>query len=285
MSSTPQRHPISTVHSTASCLPILKQVRFSIENEFDEVAVTWYSESEVRCITPERNGPGTAHITAANDGMQFSGYPLVYTKVGPAIIHVTIWAFHPTRHHSMWVFHQRRGPVSPTRQCGGHLMSHLSVWSFHQVITVVLPNITALGSLHHVTTIILPDITPHHATRLGRPHLPGSGSFLKFIFDNSNPGCLDCINSADGFGLNPDFIMEKWHVDNATGPYIGGTEVTITAAGLDWDTAGITQHRDLVYAATGQKYNGPVGGAHSIMHATSSSTYRTLIFIELNARV
>jgi hypothetical protein len=60
------------------------------------------------------------------------------------------------------------------------------------------------------------------------------------------------------------------------------TEVTITAAGLDWDTAGITQPYDLVYAATGQKYNGPVGGGltqHSIMHAMSSSTYGTLIWL------
>jgi len=38
------------------------------------------SESEVRCVTPQRNGPGTAHITASNDGAQYSGYPLIYTK-------------------------------------------------------------------------------------------------------------------------------------------------------------------------------------------------------------
>ena len=92
-------NPISTVHSTATHLPILKQVRFSIENEFDEVAVTWYSESEVRCITPDRNGPGTAHITAANDGMQFSGYPLVYTKVGPRYHPRQHMVFHPNTQH------------------------------------------------------------------------------------------------------------------------------------------------------------------------------------------
>ena len=128
----------------------------------------YVSESEVRCVTPRRNGPGTAHVTASNDGLQFSGFPLVYTK--------------------------------------------------------------------------------------------GSGTFLKFIFDNSNPGCLDCLNSADGTGLNPLSIVEKWYVDNATGPYIGGTQVTITAKGLDWAKMGQNQPYDLILPATGQKYNGPVGG-------------------------
>jgi len=144
------------------------KVRFAIENEFDEVVPVYYSPSEIRCMTPQRNGPGTAHITVANDGMQFSGFPLVYTK--------------------------------------------------------------------------------------------GSGTFLKFIFDNSNPGCLDCLNSADGRGLNPLSIMEKWYVDNSTGPYIGGTQVTITARGLDWVTANVAHPYDLIFAGTGQKYNGPVGG-------------------------
>ena len=36
----------------------------------------------------------------------------------------------------------------------------------------------------------------------------GSGTFLKYIYDNSNPGCLDCVNSADGNGLNPTAIIE-----------------------------------------------------------------------------
>ena len=63
--------------------------------------------------------------------------------------------------------------------------------------------------------------------------IKGSGSFLKFIFDNSDPGCLDCLNSRvislglqnTTVGLNPSYITEKWAVDNATGPYIGGTDV------------------------------------------------------------
>jgi hypothetical protein len=36
--------------------------------------------------------------------------------------------------------------------------------------------------------------------------------------------------------------------------------VTITAKGLDWAKAGISQPYDLVLPSTGQKYNGPVGG-------------------------
>ena len=90
--------------------------------------------------------PALAHVTVANDGMQFSGWPLVYTK--------------------------------------------------------------------------------------------GSGTFLKFIFDNSRPGCLDCLNSNIPLsggrvyaGLNPKKVVEKWVLDNSTGPYIGGTLVTITATG------------------------------------------------------
>ena len=35
-------------------------------------------------------------------------------------------------------------------------------------------------------------------------YVKGSGTFLKFVFDNSNPGCLDCMNTnlacADGEG-------------------------------------------------------------------------------------
>lgn len=139
--------------------PATHQIRFAIENEFDEVDVIYISESEVRCVTPRRNGPGTAHVTASNDGQQFSGFPLVYTK--------------------------------------------------------------------------------------------GSGTFLKFIFDNSEPGCLDCINSMDGDGLNPLNVVEKWFVDNATGPYIGGTQVTITAKGLDFARANINAPYDLFLAGTG----------------------------------
>ena len=102
----------------------------------------YISDSEARCVTPARTTPSTSHVTVSNDGRQYSGWPLVYTK--------------------------------------------------------------------------------------------GSGTFLKFIFDNSEPGCLDCVNSVYGNGLNPTFVTEKWHLDNATGPYIGGTLVTITAKGLNW---------------------------------------------------
>jgi hypothetical protein len=131
------------------------------------VLYTYVSDSEAHVVTPTRSSPGTAHVSASNDGSEFSAFPLVYTK--------------------------------------------------------------------------------------------GSGTFLKFIFDNSEAGCLDCLNSADGVGLNPLQITEMWHLDNATGPYVGGTEVTITARGLDWAAAGVAP-TDLTMPGTGQLYNGPVGG-------------------------
>ena len=77
-------------------------------------------------------------------------------------------------------------------------------------------------------------------------YIRGSGTFLKFIYDNSDPGCLDCLNTpssgdcglGEGAGgrncLNPYFVNEVWDVDNATGPYVGGTEVTISAVGLNF---------------------------------------------------
>ena len=126
----------------------------------------YISDSEARCVTPARTTPSTSHVTVSNDGRQYSGWPLVYTK--------------------------------------------------------------------------------------------GSGTFLKFIFDNSEPGCLDCVNSVYGNGLNPTFVTEKWHLDNATGPYIGGTLVTITAKGLNWPD-GVAPY-DLFVPGSGQRYNGPVGG-------------------------
>ena len=134
----------------------------------------YISDSEGRCVTPSRRTPSTAQVTVSNDGRQFSGWPLVYTK--------------------------------------------------------------------------------------------GSGTFLKFLFDNSQPGCFDCVNSivpgsADGSGLNPLQITELWSVDNKTGPYIGGTDVTITAKGLDWVKADVGRPPyDLFVPGFGLRYNGPVGG-------------------------
>ena len=97
----------------------------------------------------------------------------------------------------------------------------------------------------------------------------GSGTFLKFIFDNSNPGCLDCLNSADGNGLNPLSIVEQWYVDNATGPYIGGTQVTITAKGLNWargQATTINNPYDLIFPATvgGLYKSNPLRPTHSL---------------------
>ena len=62
--------------------------------------------------------------------------------------------------------------------------------------------------------------------------------------------CFDCVNSefpgsADGSGLNPAQITELWTIDNKTGPYIGGTEVTVTAKGLDWAKADVARPYDL----------------------------------------
>ena len=115
------------------------------------------------------------------------------------------------------------------------------------------------------------DPRPHHPLHLPRHRLQrrspvqrlapgvhqGLGTFLKFIFDNSEPGCLDCVNSVYGNGLNPTFVTEKWHLDNATGPYIGGTLVTITAKGLNWPTE---SPPTISSCRLRQRYNGPVGG-------------------------
>ena len=75
-------------------------------------------------------------------------------------------------------------------------------------------------------------------------YIRGAGTFLQYIFDNSDPGCLDCRQSttscqagygAGGVGcLNPYLTNEVWHADNVTGPYIGGTDVTITSDTLNW---------------------------------------------------
>ena len=148
---------VLTIYGSGFKRSRVAKVRFATESQFDEVDAEYVSESMIRCVTPKRATPDTAHITVANDGMQFSGWPLVYTK--------------------------------------------------------------------------------------------GSGTFLKFIFDNSRPGCLDCLNSAVPLsggrvyaGLNPSKVVERWVLDNATGPYIGGTLVTITAAGLEWTRAGVAEY-------------------------------------------
>ena len=165
---------VITIYGSGFTRSRVAKVRFATEAQFDEVDAEYVSESMIRCVSPPRATPDTAHVTVANDGMQFSGWPLVYTK--------------------------------------------------------------------------------------------GSGTFLKFIFDNSRPGCLDCLNSNIPLsggrvyaGLNPKKVVEKWVLDNSTGPYIGGTLVTITAAGLEWDRAGVAEY-DMYIPGTTQRYNGPVGG-------------------------
>jgi hypothetical protein len=165
---------VITIYGSGFKRSRVAKVRFATEAQFDEVDAEYVSESMIRCVSPPRATPDTAHVTVANDGMQFSGWPLVYTK--------------------------------------------------------------------------------------------GSGTFLKFIFDNSRPGCLDCLNSNIPLsggrvyaGLNPKKVVEKWVLDNSTGPYIGGTLVTITATGLEWDRAGVAEY-DMYIPGTTQRYNGPVGG-------------------------
>ena len=165
--------PLSNAKRLPNAFVAKTQCRFATENEFDEVELVYVSDSEGRCVTPRRRTPSTAQVTVSNDGRQFSGWPLVYTK--------------------------------------------------------------------------------------------GSGTFLKFLFDNSQPGCFDCVNSqfpgsADGRGLNPAQITELWTIDNKTGPYVGGTEVTVTAKGLDWAKADVAHPYDLSVPGFGLRYNGPVGG-------------------------
>mmetsp|Transcript_32921 Transcript_32921/g.104806 ORF Transcript_32921/g.104806 Transcript_32921/m.104806 type:complete len:1244 (-) Transcript_32921:714-4445(-) len=100
-------------------------------------------------------------------------------------------------------------------------------------------------------------------------YIKGSGTFLKFVYDNSDPGCLDCkqtvelCGAGEGNGgincLNPYYVNEIWDVDNATGPYIGGTEVTISAVGLNFPN----QPYDMFVQGGGYdntRYNQPVGG-------------------------
>ena len=127
-------------------------VRFAVETEFDEVLATYVSETQIVVETPERQTVHTTHVTASNDQLSYSGYPLIYIR--------------------------------------------------------------------------------------------GSGTFLKFVFDNSDPGCLDCRQSSAacqaGYGaggngcLNPYTTNEVWSADNVTGPYLGGTEITITSHRLNW---------------------------------------------------
>jgi hypothetical protein len=54
-------------------------VRFAVENELDEVAAVWISSTRIECLTPHRDSPHAAHVTAGNaiDG-SWSGHPLVY---------------------------------------------------------------------------------------------------------------------------------------------------------------------------------------------------------------
>ena len=56
------------------------KVRFASELEFTEVDLVYVSDSEARCVTPARIAPSVTHVTASNDGRQYSGWPLVYAK-------------------------------------------------------------------------------------------------------------------------------------------------------------------------------------------------------------
>lgn len=150
------------------------KVRFASELEFTEVDLVYVSDSEARCVTPARIAPSVTHVTASNDGRQYSGWPLVYAK--------------------------------------------------------------------------------------------GSGTFLKFVYDDSDAGCFDC---RDANGINPLEIVERWHLDNTSGPYIGGTLVTIRAVALDWARAqekngvnavNASEPYDLTAAGGLGRYSGPVGG-------------------------
>ena len=59
--------------------------------------------------------------------------------------------------------------------------------------------------------------------------------------------------------MNPSKVVERWVLDNATGPYIGGTLVTITAAGLEWTRAGVAEY-DIAHPGHHAAIQRPRGG-------------------------
>ena len=76
----------------------------------------------------------------------------------------------------------------------------------------------------------------------------GAGSFLAFVYDDSSAGFFDGARR----GTNVHGYHELWRASNATGPYIGGTLVTITAYSLD--LGGNT-------LGANDSYRGPTGGS------------------------
>ena len=76
----------------------------------------------------------------------------------------------------------------------------------------------------------------------------GSGTFLAYVYDDSLAGFYDGVRQ----GTNTHAYHETWVASNTTGPYIGGTEVTISATGLNL-AGGALGANDV--------YRGPTDGA------------------------
>ena len=61
----------------------------------------------------------------------------------------------------------------------------------------------------------------------------GSGSYLLFEYDNSDPGCFGCNELGLQNSLSPDQrVREHWALDFDEGPISGGTKITINATDL-----------------------------------------------------
>ena len=118
-----------TVHGSGFRRGAGLAARFAAENEVAEVPCAWRSASAVVCEAPPRRAPQVAQVTVSNDGLAFSGAPLVNVR--------------------------------------------------------------------------------------------GSGTFLFFTYDSSEPGCPGCVPP---FGLQAATpaaarVRERWVADRAAGPY------------------------------------------------------------------
>ena len=64
-------------------------------------------------------------------------------------------------------------------------------------------------------------------------YVRGSGSFLRFEYDNSDPGCYGCNELGLQAALSPgERVREHWAADHDEGPVSGGTAITINATDL-----------------------------------------------------
>ena len=64
-------------------------VRFAVENEFAEVPATFISKTHIECVTPQRHGVHTAHVTATNGDGAWSGHPLNFVHGSGTFLSLT----------------------------------------------------------------------------------------------------------------------------------------------------------------------------------------------------